>query len=727
MKQNLFAGLREKGEGIRAAMRSVWLPVAVGTLVLAALIIVCSVVWQDYRTALIDSQTRQMELVVQSMADGIEFSLDEYADRLGAAVRKVEQDPSARPSLARSETIEDLWLEDQDGRIVYSCYGLTPVCDVLITQTEEISYWQYHEGDHHYLVLKQQAGELTACLVVDSEEMYKQLVADIQVGTNGYVMIKNATNMVVMHPEPAQWGIDVISGREALYSEHELDMTSLTELLTLQQEKSSGIQDYYSYWWTDPEVPRVHKVSAFCHLTVGDSFWIVSAVVDYDDLYQPIAQSFRKMAILFGVVAGVLVLFTILVSRLQDKAARNATEIRDLKSLNATLEELHRGEESLAHSQRLQLMGTLTGGIAHEFNNFLTPIMGYADIIMADAEPDTEIYDNALEISQAAQKAQDVVRQISSMSRKNVETVYDTVSVEKLIHDTRKLAETNCPKQIELREEINLDGECVLGNATQLQQVLLNICINGIHAIGQAEGSVTFRAETAFRSDLIERFAEEKIPEDWDTFVCITITDTGCGMARETLQHIFEPFFTTKKVGQGTGLGLSLAEQIIHTHRGQICAESTLGSGTTFFVYLPMLQSEQAQAQVQWALDQKVRILAADDNKKVLNLLEKDFGALGFEIVTCSRRGEVRTLLESRPFDVLAIDESLTGGSGIDFCMSIQGKYPGLTRLVMASTPTREILEARHHRVIDGYVIKPVSAATLLAELRACRREEEVV
>jgi len=194
-------------------------------------------------------------------------------------------------------------------------------------------------------------------------------------------------------------------------------------------------------------------------------------------------------------------------------------------------------------------------------------------------------------------------------------------------------------------------------------------------------------------------------------------------MEKDTLAHIFEPFFTTKKQGEGTGLGLALAEQIISTHRGHILAESTLGQGTTFYIYLPVLEQQRAREQVQWGVDHKLRILAADDNKKVLNLLEKDFGRFGLEVLTCSRRGEVRTLLETQPFDALAIDESLMSSSGVDLCMAIRGRYPGMTRIVMTNAPTREIVDARSHGVIDGYVVKPVSASTLLAQIRSSRKE----
>ena len=708
----------------RQHIRSLLVPVAVGVVLLVLLGIVANVTWNDYRNALIDSQTRQLELVVQSTADSIQFSLDEYADRLDAAADKLRTNPLSRPTLARSDTLADLWIEDSDGNVIYRCYGLTLMCDVLITRTSSISYWQYHRGDRHYLVMKKAVGDQTICLVIDSETLYQQLVSDIHVGTNGYIMVKNADNRVVMHPESEQWGIEVLEGRRKLYSNNELDMSSLSELLRTQQEKTSGIMDYYSYWWTDPSLPRVHKISAYRQLTLGDSFWIVSAVVDYDDLYQPVAESFRKMAVMFSSIALVMVLLTVFIFHLQQKNNRNAAQITSLQEVNEALEELHRSEEFLQHGQRLQLMGTLTGGIAHEFNNFLTPITGYADLIMADADPESEIYDNAREISEAAEKARDVVKQISAMSRRNVETIYDAVSVKKMLEQTRKLVETNCPKQIEILEQVDLNEEEVLGSMTQLQQVLLNICINAIHAIGKAEGTLTLSADVVPRSELLLRFPDEKIPEVWPSYVRIRIADNGSGMDKETLQHIFEPFFTTKKTGEGTGLGLALAEQIIRTHRGHICAESTLGKGSTFYIYLPVLEQEREREQLQWGQDNDLHILAADDNQKVLSMLEKELGSLGLNVSICSRRGDVRTLLDSQLFDVLVIDESLTEGSGVDFCMSIRGKFPSLTRIIMTSAPSRELIDAKSHGVIDGYILKPVSALTLLEEIRACRKQK---
>lgn len=715
MKQTLLARLRRNARLIAQTL-------AVGLLVLFFLAAAGLAAWQDYRDTLIESQTRQLELVVQSFADIMRYTLTEYAARLDAAAQKVRQSPAVLPNLSASDTIVDLWLEDADGNITARRYGVQADCDVLLTRTDGISFWQYHSGDRHYLVLKEKAGEDTVCLVTDAEAFYEQLVSDIHVGENGYLVIKNDENRIIMHPERAQWGLDILGGRQSMYKDEALDLTSLQALLDAQLTEESGIMDYYSYWWTDPALPRVRKVSAFRRIDIGDSFWTVSAVLDYDDLYRPVAESFRKVSLVFGI--GVLVLAAVMayIFALLLKNRRSADKIAALKEVNGALEELHRSEETLAHTQRLQLMGTLTGGIAHEFNNFLTPITGYADLIMAEADPDSDVYDNAQEISDAAEKARDVVRQISAMSRKNVETVYETLTAEKLLDKTMKLVRTNCPRQVELRTEFAAGDACILGNVTQLQQVILNICVNGVHAMGAAGGTLTVGADVVERAVLFAHFPDEKIPADWQKYLCIRITDTGCGMDKDTLQHIFEPFFTTKKSGEGTGLGLAVAEQIIHTHRGWLCADSTPGEGSTFYIYLPVQEQTRQQEYLQWGQRHDLRILAADDNRKVLDLLEKDFGRLGLSITTCARREDMQGFLRDMPYDVLLIDESLADGSGVDFCMAIQNQYPALTRIVMAAAPTREIVDAKRHKIIDGYIVKPVAASTLMEVIRESRR-----
>ena len=180
----------------------------------------------------------------------------------------------------------------------------------------------------------------------------------------------------------------------------------------------------------------------------------------------------------------------VLFGRVMRDMRRAVREINDLKELNEQLEKMHRSEQSIAHQQRLQIMGTMTGGIAHEFNNFLTPIMGYAELLMMELPEGSEEQDSAKEIYEASEKAKDVVRQISSLSRKNVETVYKNISIKKFMTRAERMMESVCTPLIHMESEFRVDDEMILGNATQLNQVLLNVCVNAVHAIGKNQGNI---------------------------------------------------------------------------------------------------------------------------------------------------------------------------------------------------------------------------------------------
>ena len=188
----------------------------------------------------------------------------------------------------------------------------------------------------------------------------------------------------------------------------------------------------------------------------------------------------------------------------------------------------------------------------------------------------------------------------------------------------------------------------------------------------------------------------EKLSDVWKKYIHIQVKDNGCGMDKETLRQIFDPFFTTKKGGEGTGLGLALAEQIMMSHKGYISVESKKGEGSTFHIYLPVLDTEHMPQIVQNIPRKDYRIVVADDNAKVLQLLKKNFE------------------------NVLVVDETMEDCSGVDFCMSLAGRYPDMLKLIIIDGVNREMAEARQKGIIDGYVEKPVSDTAILEAIRNC-------
>ena len=179
--------------------------------------------------------------------------------------------------------------------------------------------------------------------------------------------------------------------------------------------------------------------------------------------------------------------------------------------------------ETIAHQQRLQIMGTMTGGIAHEFNNLLTPIMGYAEFLMMDLPEGSDNYDSAKEIYDASVKAKEIIQQISSLSRKNMETAFKTLDADRVFKRALKMVRSVCPDNIELKENINLPGVTIVGNETQLNQVILNIGVNAIHAIGHETGEIEVSAILLDKKDL-----DPDLPirneNAWDQYVRIDIT-----------------------------------------------------------------------------------------------------------------------------------------------------------------------------------------------------------
>jgi signal transduction histidine kinase len=243
------------------------------------------------------------------------------------------------------------------------------------------------------------------------------------------------------------------------------------------------------------------------------------------------------------------------------------------------MEELNRQTRELAHHQRLEMMGMLTSGIAHEFNNMLTPIMGYSMMIIEKLpQEDSEIYDEVLEIYQMSSKAKTVISRLSDLSRKNTETVFKRVPIDELVRRMISAAKSARPNDVDVQLELKCPEAAVYGNETQLSQLLLNLIINSYHALEATGGTL------------------EILTEVKDNEVVLKVRDDGYGISKEHLPHIFEPFFTTKETGKGTGLGMAIVAQVVEDHHGRILVESEEGKGTEMTVIFPKMEEKTEES-----------------------------------------------------------------------------------------------------------------------------------
>jgi|GEM_PF-87059 len=792
----------------------------IGIISTCILLTVGVTIFHDYRNTLMQNQQEQLLLMARSLSRNMSSDIENYINEINFFSHTVDDayDRLIKEYVDRHlDFAINIFVEDGDGNVIKSARPMTLSGLQCVTDAGNgITIWQGYSGTKDVLIFKKELGYSTArsvtnkasdsftntvsdsslnstlntsinapdiiapnektdvssndesdttlnnkryiALVIDEDEYYDNVIADIHIGTNGYIVVKNSSNLMLMHPSKDQWGINVIPGRMEMYPD--LDYTSLQALLDEQSRGIENVSVYYSYWWLDDTLPRVRKISGYSPAPVGRDFWIVSAVVDYDDFYRPIMEGFQGI-ILVGL--GILLVFIIAfvsILKLIKANDRASTEINYLKNLNQVLEEMHRSENAIAHQQRLQIMGTMTGGIAHEFNNFLTPIMGHAELLMMSLPEDSDEYDSAREILRASEKAKDVVHQMSSMSRKNVETIYRNLEASKLVNRFFRMSQSICPESVEVIKENTVGDEYILGNSTQINQVLLNIAVNGVQAIGdKTDGILKLKAYVKNQSDIkLKELPKESV---FKKYLVFEISDNGIGMSPKVKKQIFEPFYTTKKPGEGTGLGLSLAEQIVEEHKGFIHIETEINKGTTFYVYFPVVEMQSGsddtgisedvngdgaalpdkislktadiydkavdnstgkaqnqtdnKASAKGKLSRHINVIVVDDNHKILSILNDSLNAREMiNAVMCDSTESLHSALSDMTPDIVLIDESVGNYSGIEIFMSELTDYKDTLKLIMADTIDREIVEARKRGLINGYMEKPVSDVEII-------------
>lgn len=291
---------------------------------------------------------------------------------------------------------------------------------------------------------------------------------------------------------------------------------------------------------------------------------------------------FRSAQLLaYGAVAvGSMAIPAVLIVWMLRRDERAQRELELLRRKNETIEALNRRTNELAHHQRLETIGTLTSSIAHEFNNLLTPIMGYSILALERIpQEDTELYDAILEIYDASRKAKDIIARLSDLSRKNAPENFRLLSPDNLARRVLDVAAPARPARVEVETDFQAGALRVRGNETQLSQMLLNLVLNGFQAIPAEGGKLT----VATAAD--------------GSWVRFTVKDTGVGIDPAIRPYVFEPFFTTKESGKGTGLGLAIVQQVVEAHGGEIAVESRPGEGAAFIIHLPAAAAEPEPAE----------------------------------------------------------------------------------------------------------------------------------
>jgi two-component system cell cycle sensor histidine kinase/response regulator CckA len=339
-------------------------------------------------------------------------------------------------------------------------------------------------------------------------------------------------------------------------------------------------------------------------------------------------------------------------------------------------------ESYLRKTQRIETIGTLAGGIAHDFNNILTPILGYSEMGVLNANSVEATQEYFTEIIRAAERAQNLVSQILTFSR-NREVAQVIVSVQSIVEEALKLLRPSIPSTITIKQEIDNSCRNIMADPSQIHQVIVNLCTNAFQAMEEIGGILTIELEEITPDSALLKILPKLQAE---SYVQLSISDTGTGMDELTMERIFEPFFTTKAVNKGTGLGLSVVHGIISSFRGEITVHSIQQKGSTFRVYLPVINEKAVPTPlIESQKKEHGNILLVDDESAIREVITMMIKKIGFSIETMGSPKMALDAFHQQPerFDLIITDLTMPEMTGIEFATEVHKTRPQLPVILM--------------------------------------------
>lgn len=378
--------------------------------------------------------------------------------------------------------------------------------------------------------------------------------------------------------------------------------------------------------------------------------------------------------------------------------------------------------ERLMKKEKMEALGTLAGGIAHDLNNALSPIMMNTDLILLDLPPENPSRSALETVRTAALRAKKLVEQIlhfGSHRRIMEKTPVDVASV---IEECLVLLKAGIPPNIEIRQEIPNESAFVLANSTQIHQIVMNLCTNAVYAMRE-KGGVLKIAATKFE---VHRRPTENVSElPPGRYVRIIVSDMGKGMSRDIMGRIFDPYFTTKKRGEGTGMGLAIAHQIVTELGGGISVQSELQKGSSFEVFLPEITGEKKQeTDSQPTLPTGTgKILLIDDEEICITSLQAALERLGYSVVAKLNSVDALNTFREQPnrFDLIITDQAMPGLAGVELSEEVMKMRPGMPIVLVTGFSEVVDKEKARRKGIREFMLKPFSVQDIAETVRrAC-------
>jgi signal transduction histidine kinase len=404
---------------------------------------------------------------------------------------------------------------------------------------------------------------------------------------------------------------------------------------------------------------------------------------------------------------------------LKDRIARLGPAVQEALLRVRERQERRQLEEQLRQAQKMEAIGQLAGGVAHDFNNILTAILGTADLMISDLPASSPSREDAQDIRESAQRAAALTRQLLAFSRKGAGET-KAVDINAVVRGLESMLRRLLAANIEIRFTLAPDLASALADAGQVEQVLLNLAVNGRDAMPQGGKLTIETANVELDAGYVQGHPEVKA----GPYVMLAVSDTGVGMDSPTQARIFQPFFTTKGPGKGTGLGLSTVDTIVRQHGGHVWLYSEPGHGSVFKVYLPQARSRPAGAVAASPPGAPPRgtetVLVVEDTHAVRSLVARVLEGLGYEVIEASdaATAEVAAARYKGPIHLLLSDVVMPGATGPELARRLADARPELRVLFTSGYADDAIV---HHGVLGAgtsYLQKPFTPDALARKVR---------
>jgi PAS domain S-box-containing protein len=401
-----------------------------------------------------------------------------------------------------------------------------------------------------------------------------------------------------------------------------------------------------------------------------------------------------------------------------DGTVSKMTILRDISDYLSAVEEKEVARARLVQAQKMESIGNLAGGIAHDFNNILTSIIGYTELALADTARGSTLDNKLQQVYSAGRRARDLVKQILTFARQSDEEV-KPIRMDAIIREAMQLLRSSIPTTIEITKRIEKDA-VVVGNPTQIHQIMINLGTNAAHAMEKEGGILTVSLEKI-------EFEKGNGRGDPDLaegrYVRLRVSDTGMGIAPEHIDAVLDPYFTTKEPGKGTGMGLALVHGIVEGYGGKITVESTLGKGSTFSIYLPSTHQRIPSPRYETADDPtgSERVLFVDDEAVIADMGRLILERLGYSVTSQTRSIEALALFRRQPdaFDLVITDMTMPIMTGDQLALELMQIRPDIPVIICTGFSSKVSEESALALGIKGFLYKPIVKVELAKTVRA--------